>query len=1156
MNDNNELLNDPREIKKLIFERTERLKELAAINQTNDILREGKPVDETLQHLAKLFPGAWQYPEFTVCRIAYNGKEYFSPSFRESRWMQRQSFESIDGGSGYIDIFYTREFIQFDEGPFLKEERHLISNLATSISGYLNSIAARDLLKKTRATDKSQSIEDIQSEIPVSGKQLLQRFLNKNNSDRDVYHDLCPFKVKEILLVANLYDAYTIEKEGRFSEYVLGEYHQLSLTSVPRITGVSSAEEAIIQLTAKHYDLVIFMVGVDKTLPVSISAEIRKEFPYIPIFALLNNNSDVAYFTAVSERYKNIDRVFVWNGESKVFFAMIKLLEDKINVENDTRVGLVRVLLLVEDSPQYYSRYLPLLYGIVMDQTRRIIDDVSTDELYKVLRLRARPKIILAANYEEALEIINDYQDFLLCLITDVKFNRNGKEDTEAGFELVSYVRESNADLPVIIQSSDTINAKRAYDLRATFIDKNSESLSQDFKSFITHYLGFGNFVYRDKDGAQIAVAKSLREFENHLRTIPDESLMYHARKDHFSLWLMARGEIQVAKIINPAKVTDFTTPSELRIYLIDVIRQFRNEQDKGKVIPFEESALLDEHNVVSLVPGSLGGKGRGLAFINTLIYNYNFNKHIPDINIRSPRTSVIGTDEFEYFIERNRIIEKITDFENYDEIKTIFTSGALTDTLIRRLRVLLKLINKPLAVRSSGMFEDSLSQPFAGIFETYLLPNNHPDINVRLTQLMDAIKLVFASVYSPEARGYIEAINYKLEEEKMAIVLQEVVGHQYDDVYYPHISGVAQSYNYYPFAHMKPEEGFAVAALGLGKFVVDGGSAYRFSPIYPSVEILTPQDLYKNSQVKFLAVDLAKSDVNLLEGEMAGLREMEIDVAESHGTMRHLASVYDMDNQRIVPGITTPGPRVINFSNILKYDYCPMAKTIETVLDIVKEAMGTPVEIEFAIDLTRDANYRTSFYLLQIKPLIGAELDYQVNMDEIKPEDIVLYSEKGMGNGLVADITDVIYIDKDEFDKSMTREMVLEIEQLNQMMRKENRKYILVGPGRWGTRDRWIGIPVNWPQISNAKTIVETSLEGYPLDASSGSHFFHNVTSMNVGYFSVLPEMGKSFIDYELLKKQKLIHKTNYFRHVRFDKALKIRMDGRKRMAVITWEK
>lgn len=1153
MNEDNILKPSQREIEQLIFERTERLKELAAINRTTEILKEGKPVDETLQQLSMIFPAAWQYPDYTVCRISYGGKEYRSPNFITTQWLQRQSFDTIDGRTGFIDIFYLKEFLQFEEGPFLKEERHLIANLATAISGYLNSITAKEIIKKSGIAEHYELQADTTREQPLTGRQLLQRFLNKNNYNRDIYHDLQPFKVKEILLVANLYDAYSIEREGRFSEYVLGEYHQLSLTSVPRITGVSTAEEAFELLNSRHFDLVIFMVGVDKTLAVSLPQQIRKLFPYIPIFTLLNNNTDVEFFTEICRRYQAIDRVFVWNGESKVFFAMIKMLEDKINVENDTRIGMVRVILLVEDSPQFYSRYLPLLYGIVMDQTKRIIDDVSTDELYKVLRLRARPKILLASNYEEAMQIINELKDYMLCLITDVKFERLGKMDPEAGFSLVSYVRELIHDLPVIIQSSEPSNSERAYDLRATFIDKYSESLSQEFKSFIAHYLGFGNFIYRDSEGRQIAVAKSLREFENLLRSIPDESLIYHAKKDHFSLWLMARGEIQVAKIINPQKVTDFKSPSELRKYLIEVIQQFRNEQNKGKIIPFEESAILDEHNVVSLMPGSLGGKGRGLAFINTLIYNYDFNQHIPNINIRSPKTSVIGADEFEYFIERNKLLEKVLVMDDYEEVRRMFVSCSLTDTLIRRLRVLLKLIEKPLAVRSSGTFEDSLAQPFAGIFETYLLPNNHPDINVRLRQLMDAIKLVYASVYSPEARGYIEAINYKLEEEKMAVVIQEVVGNQFDDLYYPDISGVAQSYNYYPFGHMTPEEGYAIAALGLGKYVVEGGSAYRFSPKYPAVENYSPKDLFKNSQMKFLAVDLAKQDINLLEGEMAGLRESDIDVAEHHGTMRHLASVFDPDNNRIIPGLTHAGPRIINFSNILKYEYMPLAKTIETVLDIVKEALGTPVEIEFAIDLNRDKEYKTTFYLLQIKPLIGAEQDYQVDLNEIRKEDMVLLSHKGMGNGLINEIQDVIYIDPRRFDKSRTMEMVKEIDVLNQKMRAEKRKYVLIGPGRWGTRDKWIGIPVNWPQISNAKVIVETSLEGYPLDASSGSHFFHNVTSMNVGYFTVQPEVDQSFIRYSLLDEQEMVERTAFFNHIRFANPVNVKMDGRKRIAVVT---
>lgn len=1137
------------DIKRLMHERRERLKELAAINQTTQILREGKPVDETLQQLAMIFPDAWQYPAYTVVRIVFDEREYRSVRFAETIWVQRQQFETINGKKGYIEVFYTREFVQKDEGPFLIEERQLITNLANMITGYLNSIEARAILRKTREVKEDVQYTGDKPQPKITSRQLLQKFLNKSNYDRDVYHDLMPFKVKEILLVANLYDAYSIEKEGRFSEYMLGEYHQLCLTSIPRITGVSSEEEIFAQLKSKHFDLIIFMVGVEKTHPLQLSGKIKTEFPYIPVFLLLNNNKDIEFFKGHA-LMKNIDRIFVWNGESKVFFAMIKLIEDKINVENDTRVGLVRVILLVEDSPQYYSRYLPLLYSIVLEQTRLIIEDVSTDELYKLLRMRARTKILLASDFEEAKAILEKYKDFILCLITDVKYKKNGVANEAAGFELTRYARLINKELPIIIQSHDSENSRMAYELKTTFIDKNSETLVQDFKSFITHYLGFGNFIYRNTDGVQIAIARSLKEFESYLKVIPDDSLIYHARKDHFSQWLMARGEIQVAKIINPAKVSDFNNTCELREYLIQVIKQFRNEQNRGKIIPFEESALTDESNVVSLRSGSLGSKGRGLAFINTLIYNFDFEKILPHINIRTPKTSIIGTDEFEYFIERNKLHDRLIEGIDYDEVKIMFLDASLTDTLVKRLKILLKYITNPLAVRSSGLFEDSLTQPFAGIFETYLLPNNHPDINVRLNQLMDAIKLVYASVYSKIARGYIKVINYQIEEEKMAVIIQEVVGNRYENCFYPHISGVAQSYNYYPFAHMKPEEGFAVAALGLGKQVVEGEKAYHFSPKYPDIEIYSPRDLFKNSQVSFYAVDLSKEFINLLEGEMAGLVKLDIEDAERHGTIRHLASVYDVENNRIVPGLTQSGPRIINFSNILKYNYIPLAETIAATLDLMQEAMGAPVEIEFAVDLNRDTELKASFYLLQIKPLIGSMHDFSFNPEELDPEKVLLLSEKGMGNGLIDDITDVIYIDIAAFDKRNTLEMVSEIEELNTFMQAENRKYLLIGPGRWGTRDRWIGIPVNWPQISSAKVIVETSLEGYPLDASSGSHFFHNVTSMNVGYFSIQQELSRSWIRWDMLDKQELVQRTKHFKHVRFSKPLIIKMDGKKRIA------
>lgn len=1141
------------DLNRLEAEAQERLKELAAINQTTQILSEGKGIEETLNRMVDIIPPAWQYPEYTASRITFGDMVFTSRNFMPTSWVMKQSFETIDGISGSIEVFYLREFPDLDEGPFMAEERQLINNLTGLLTGYLNSVKGRTLLNKEKVKLVKGLKDSDAPTVSVHSRQLLQKFLNKSNYDRDIYHDLMPFKVKEILLVATLYDAYSIEKEGRFSEHVLGEYHQLNLTSVPRITGVSNEKEAMEQLRSKHFDLVILMMGADKKSPIALSCKIKDEYSYIPVFLLLNNNSDIEYVMQRKSTTKHIDKVFVWNGESQVFFAMIKHVEDRINVENDTNIGMVRVILLVEDSPKYYSRYLPMLYNIVLEQTRRIIDDVSTDELYRVLKLRARPKILLASDYEEAKNIIDKYRDYILCLITDVKFNRDGREDDKAGISLVKYARENIRYLPTIIQSSDTSNADKAFELQATFINKNSESLSQDFKSFITHFLGFGNFIYRNADGKIIGVARSLKEFEKQLQKIPDDSLLHHAKKDHFSLWLMARGEIQAAKILNPHKVSDFDSPQKIRDYMLGIISKFRNEQDKGKIIPFDKAAISDESNIVALAEGSLGGKGRGIAFVHTLIYNYEFNQYISDIHVKAPKTLVIGTEEFEYFMDRNGLKDHVLAEQDYSSIKKEFLKVPLTDTTVKRLKFMLEDIKKPIAVRSSGLFEDSLIQPFAGIFETYILPNNHPDPKVRLQQLMEAIKLVYASVYSETARGYVNAINYKIEEEKMAVVIQEVVGNQYESYFYPHISGVAQSYNYYPVSHMKPEEGFVVAAIGLGKYVVEGEKAYRFSPKYPEIEINSAKDQYKNSQVKFFAVDLNKTEPNLLEGDIAGLARIDIDEAEKHGTLKHCASVFNPDNNQIIPGLTHYGPRIVNFANILKYNYIPLAKTIEVVLDVVKEALGSPVEIEFAVDLNKDKNGLASFYILQIKPLLGNASDYNVNMDKINKDKILMYSDKGMGNGIIEDICDVVYIDPDLFNKADTEIIAREVDKINTSMVKENKKYILIGPGRWGTRDRWIGIPVSWPQISNAGVIIETSLEDFPLDASSGSHFFHNVTSMNVGYFSVQPEMSESFIKYDLLKDQELIQETRFVKHVRFKQAVKVRMDGKKRISVIT---
>ena len=1139
------------EYHRLLHEQQERLKELACINQTTYILKEGKPIEETLQQIALLLPAAWQYPEYTNARIKFLDKIFETPEFQETTWKMIQEFNTIDDENGTIEIFYNKEFSIENEGPFLKEERDLIQNIASLITGYINSYKARDIIRMAQVPKEND--DDMTN---VSSRKLLQKFLERHNAERDVFHDLQPFKVKEILLVANLYDAYSIEGEGRFSDHMLGEYYQLSLTSLPRVTGVTGEEEAFNRLKSRHYDMIIIMVGVHKESPLVLCRKIKEKYPYLPTFLLLNNPADAPFVKKQKALGVPFDNYFVWTGESKVFFAMVKLLEDQVNVDNDTKKGLTRVILIVEDSAEYYSSYLPILYTLVLEQTRNLIEDVSTDELYKVLKLRARPKILLASNWEDSISIYNKYKDSLLCVISDMRFPKNGELYDTAGFELIKLIKNDLPNLPTVLQSSDSENAKYAFTLKANFINKNSESLLQDLKSFINYYLGFGHFVYRDNKGRQIAVAKSMKEFEAYLETIPEDSLAYHAMKNHFSLWLMARGEVKIAKLINPIKVSDFKSLRELREFLIDIIRKRRRETNKGRVVNFEESASIDETNVVSLAGGSLGGKGRGLAFINTLIYSFELGRLLSGINIKTPITAIIGTDEFDMFMERNHLWDSVKGEKDFDVLQRLFIEGSLSYTLEKVLRVFLRQIVKHIAVRSSSLFEDSMSQPFSGIFGTYLLPNNHPEFEIRLRQLSDAIKLVFASIYSRSSRTYFEAINYKVEQEKMAIVIQEVVGNRFNDTFYPHISGTAQSFNFYPVAHMTPQDGFAVMAVGLGHYVVEGERAFRFSPSYPSLDIVSHNDLYKNSQVHFYAVDLNKKDLNLLEGENAGLISLDISTAEEHGTLNHSASVLNTDNDTIVPGLDVPGPRVINFADILKYNYIPLSATLKVILDVVAEATGNPSEIEFAVDLTKDTEGNASFYLLQIKPLVGSGAGYEIDEESINHEDLILQSGKSMGNGIIDDITDIIYVEPEKFDNLRTTQMADEINAINDKMLKANSRYVLIGPGRWGTKDRFLGIPVAWPQISNAKVIVEVDLPDFHLDASLGSHFFHNVTSMNVGYFSINQGSNDGRIDWDKLAGQKVIETGKFFRHIRFEKPLTIRMDGKKGIAVITMNK
>jgi hypothetical protein len=982
----------------------------------------------------------------------------------------------------------------------------------------------------------------------------LAKIYKRKKTDRDIFQELMPTKVKEVLLIATLYDSYSIVREGQFSDKIFGEYLQLNLYAAPRFTSVNSQEDALLTLKHLDFDLIIVMVGVDKNTPIETSGKIRAMRPHVPLLLLVNNNADLKYFQAEGRKLDFIDRIFVWNGNSNVFLAMIKYIEDKKNVARDTQNGNVRVILLVEDSIQYYSRYLPMLFTTVMTQTQILLEEDATDELHKILRMRARPKVLLVDTYEDAVRLINSYRRYILCVISDVKFEKDGVDDEDAGIELLKYAKRTfKYPIPALLQSHDISNAERAKSVGADFINKNSESLSMDILNFLYRRLGFGNFVFKGQDGKPLAEAENLQSFQEKFREIPAEAMLYHGKRNSFSTWLMARGEINMAERLRPIKTEDFKSAEELRQFCLDVFKSVRYEKLKGTIVNFDPGLVNHNRFVVRLAKGSLGGKGRGIAFICHIIENIDFQNYIKGMNIRIPATAVLGALEFDKFIEINNLYDDIYSLNDFESIRQHFLESEFDEKIRKRLMEYLAVMKKPLAVRSSGLFEDSLLQPFSGVYATYLIPNNHPDISVRYHQLETAIKLVYASIFTDSAQAYFDAVNYKIEEEKMAVVIQEVVGHDYNDKYYPSVSGVAQSFNYYPISYMKPEDGFSVAAIGLGMYVVGGENSYRFCPLYPNINPTTVKDQIRDSQKHFYAIDLAKNDFDLIaDGEDAAIRKFRITDAEEDGTLEHLASTYVMENDDFVPGIQMKGPRVVDFANILKYSYLPLAETLQVLLKLFKEAMGSPVEIEYAIDLEKAENGLPTFYLLQIKPLIRMEEKVAIDLNAVDEDKIFMYAERGMGNGKIENIKDVVYVDPEKFDKMKTKQMANEISRLNRYFEAPGKEYILIGPGRWGSRDPYTGIPVLWAHISKARIIVETGLPDFPLDASLGSHFFHNVTSMNVGYFSVPHNSRNSKLKMEKLNHQKVVQETEFIKHVEFEHPLTVLMNGKERKALI----
>lgn len=966
-----------------------------------------------------------------------------------------------------------------------------------------------------------------------------------------VFHDLMTKRINKVLLVSSYYDNFILEEDGRLSDQIFEEFHNLNLRTLPSITRVASAQEALKLVKEKDFDLVITMRRLGDIDAFVLGQQI-KQIRNIPVVLLLNNTGIIPYLPEPSNR-QGIDRIFLWSGDSTVFVAIIKHLEDKLNVAHDTEVGLVRVIIVVEDSIRYFSLFLPLMYSELMKQTHRLIS-AGINDFYNLLQMRARPKILLAETYEEAIEYYRSYQKYVIGVISDVRFLRKGKIDKEAGLKFIQEVKTNNPTLPTALQSRELKNKERAKELGSYFIYKKSRRLLKNLREFMLRYLGFGDFVFQLADGTAVGRARNIMELYQAISVVPNESLIYHGSNDHFSGWLMNRAEFAIAQKIKPVKVTDFTEES-LRQFLLESINAILVEKTGGVVHDWDRESHHPAIRFTRLRPGSLGGKGRGIAFLQFLLNTFLLEDELfQKVDFRIPKTFVIGTSEFDRFMQAN---DKLYDLALSDipdnDIKKSFLEAEISSDLQDDLRYILMNLIGPLSVRSSSLLEDSQYQPFAGIFETYFLPNNQ-DIDTRVRLLCDAIKLVYSSSFLKKAKSYAESTDQSVEESKMAVVIQQVVGREHPNkLSYPSYSGVASSYNYYPISYMKPTDRIAFLALGLGKTIVDGGLTHRFCPKYPEISFYSTHDqLLKNSQKDFFAIDLASTATDITEGEESFLVKTSVFDADKN-ILSRVADTYDYNDQVLKDGYMGEGAPVITFSSQLKYGTFPFAKALSKILELGEKTMGSSVEIEFAGNFQLSPEKRTTFYFLQIRPFIEQDELLREEFVTVPKSDMIVYSSQVSGNRVIKDIHDVVYVKPESFDKLKTREMVKEIDEKNQSLRNQGINYILMGFGRWGTFDRFLGIPVKWNHISAALAIIETGLEDFHVEHSQGSHFFQNITTANIGYFFVKYNSKKDFIDWEWLKNQKkLVTETKYIRHIRTETPLLVIIDGRMREGMI----
>jgi hypothetical protein len=967
------------------------------------------------------------------------------------------------------------------------------------------------------------------------------------------FHDLMRFRVREILLVSSFYDAFVLEEDGGLSEHIFSAYIDLNLRFIPRVTRVSSAEEALKALQESSYDMVITMTRISDMNPGEFGKKVKALKPQMPVILLTYEWVEVELLIRL-RKTGSIDKVFYWTGDTRILLAIIKYIEDMKNVDNDIQLG-VRVILLIEDSPRFHSIFLPILYTEVMTQTRLLISE-GVNDLHRLLRMRARPKILMAETYEEGKTLYKKYKDNLLGVISDIRFPRKGEIDEEAGFRFARRVKREIPDLPFLLQSTNIKNREVAYANGLDFLYKRSENLLHELQRFMLSNFGFGDFVFKNAEGEEIARAKNLQAFEDLVQIVPRESILHHAGKNHISIWLRARTEFEAAERLRPKKISDFESVGELRRFISTELQKIKIRNQMGVITDFGRTPLSITNSFVRLGSGSLGGKARSIAFLNTLLNKTRLGDKFDNIDIKTPHTFVICSEVFEKFLQENDLQAFAIEETNNNIIARKFLKARLPEKVMRDLQTLLEEITYPVAVRSSSILEDSQLLPFAGLYSTYMLPNNNPNFKKRLKQLYDAVKLVFASVFYKSPKEYVKNTNFRIEEEKMAVIIQQVVGQKYNGKVYPVISGTAHSYNYYPISHMEPEDGVVQLALGLGTLVVEGAHSYRFCPKYPEMNppYASAAEFLRESQNYFYALDISDLNLKITNDEKFSLKQFDLAEAERDGTLFFVGSTYSGEDDAIMDTLSIPGPRVVTFANMLKYNIFPLAEILDEILKISKKAFGSHIEMEFAINIYKDKTRKPEFYLLQVRPMVVGQEDVDVAMEDIQPGQILCSSTHAMGNGVFHKIHDLVVVDPETFDAARSRFIADEVGRINKKLAEENRRYILLGYGRWGTADSWLGIPVEWHQIANAQIVIEANLGGFHVDPSQGSHFFHNLTSLGLGYFHIKKPVPTEdeFIDWDWLKSQKVSRQTRYVKHFRFPSPLEVKINARDSRGVI----